>query len=422
MTVRARIFVVCLLLTLAAAPATASALTVGISDQQASAWQDMRLQALGVRYARISVPWDAATSEPAAVQAWLDAVAAAGAQPHVAFEHLRSDRCPGPPCVTPTRTQYRRAVDRFIARFPQVRTYTTWNEANHTTQPVSSDPAMVESYWEELTAACPACTVVAGDVVDSGSYVRFLERFQEAGGAGARLWGLHNYSDVTYGTTSRTDAALAAVTGDLWIEETGGLVTRHDAAGRLLFTASENDAAAAVDQAFAIAKSRARITRMYVYQWKAWPRDTFDAGLVRPDGTARPSYDAMKRNLAALPRWRPPRRGRYGGRAGRRTCGSRCASAAPARAAAGSRSPCASARAAPCERRCGASRRAPTARTPSRRCGSGSPTLCGLACAARCAARSGSRCGRPPWSGSHCPARASATGRAGRSRRSAPCG
>jgi hypothetical protein len=39
---------------------------------------------------------------------------------------------------------------------------------------------------------------------------------------------------------------------------------------------------------------------MYVYQWKAWPTDTFDAGLARPDGTLRPSYSAFQRNLAAL--------------------------------------------------------------------------------------------------------------------------
>ena len=68
----------------------------------------------------------------------------------------------------------------------------------------------------------------------------------------------------------------------------------------MLFSASESDAAAAIDRAFAIATERPRITRMYVYQWKAWPTDTFDAGLARPNGTLRPSYDAFKRDLAAL--------------------------------------------------------------------------------------------------------------------------
>jgi hypothetical protein len=253
-----------------------------------------------VKYARLTVPWDAATSEPVKVQAWLDAVAAAGATPHVAFEHLRSDRCPGSPCVVPSRSAYASAVRAFIAKWPQVKTYTVWNEGNHTSQPVADRPETVAGYWEDLRTACPGCTVVAGDVVDSGSYVRWLERFAAAASPEPALWGLHNYSDVTYGTSSRTDAALAAVSGDLWIEETGGLVARWDSRGRVLFRASESDAATAVDRAFSIATERPRITRMYVYQWKAWPTDTFDAGLARPDGTLRPSYDAFKRDLAAL--------------------------------------------------------------------------------------------------------------------------
>ena len=282
------------------APASASALTVGLSEQQAASWSDARLRALGVHYARLTVPWDAATSEPAKVQAWLDAVAAAGATPHIAFEHLRSDRCPNSPCVVPSRSAYASAVRAFIAKWPQVKTYTTWNEANHGSQPVADRPETVAGYWEELRAACPSCTVVAGDVVDSGSYVRWLEDFAAAASPAPTLWGLHNYSDVTYGTSSRTDAALAAVSGDLWIEETGGLVARWDTRGRVLFSASESDAAAAIDRAFQIATERPRITRMYVYQWKAWPTDTFDAGLARPNGTLRPSYDAFKRDLAAL--------------------------------------------------------------------------------------------------------------------------
>ena len=53
------------------------------------------------------------------MQAWLDAVAAAGMTPHVAFEHRRSDRCPGSPCVVPSRSEYRAAVAAFHARFPQ---------------------------------------------------------------------------------------------------------------------------------------------------------------------------------------------------------------------------------------------------------------------------------------------------------------
>jgi hypothetical protein len=279
--------------------ATARAVVVGLADQAPGAYADARVHALGLRYARLVVPWDAATSQPQAVQAWLAAVAAAGMTPHVAIEHLASDRCPNRPCTTPTAAQYGAAIRRFVALFPQVRTYTTWNEANHVSQPVADDPEAVAAYYDELRAACPGCTIVAGDVLDSGSYRRWLQRFLRASTTTPRLWGLHDYGDVTYGRTSGVDAVLATVPGTLWIEETGGLVSLRNAAGRQTLAVGEATAASAIDRAFAIAAVRPRIARMYVYQWRAKATDRFDAGLVRPDGTTRPSYTALARDLAA---------------------------------------------------------------------------------------------------------------------------
>ena len=288
-------------------PASAAhAATVGLADQQAAAYADPRARALGLRYARLTVPWDAATSQPQAVATWLAAVRAAGMAPHVAFEHLATDRCPQRPCTTPTAAQYGAAVRRFVARFPQVRTYTTWNEANHASQPVADDPEAVAAYYDELRAACASCTVVAGDVLDSGSYRRWLERFLRASATAPRLWGLHDYGDVTYGRTTGVDTVLATVPGALWIEETGGLVALRNTTGRAGFIATEASAASAIDRAFAIAAANPRIGRMYIYQWRANATDRFDAGLVRPDGSARPSYAALARDLAAQRalRWR----------------------------------------------------------------------------------------------------------------------
>jgi hypothetical protein len=284
---------------LLAPAASARAVVVGLADQTPSAYSDARVRAFGLRYARLVVPWDAATSEPQAVQAWLAAVAAAGMTPHVAFEHLAGDRCPGTPCTTPSAGQYGAAIRRFIARFPQVRTYTTWNEANHVSQPVADDPEAVAGYYEQLRAACPGCTIVAGDVLDSGSYRSWLLRFLRASATTPRLWGLHDYGDVTYGRTTGVDTVLATVPGTLWIEETGGLVSLRNAAGRQTLAVGEAAAAKAIDRAFAIAALRPRIARMYVYQWQAKATDRFDAGLVRPDGSVRPSYAALGRDLAA---------------------------------------------------------------------------------------------------------------------------
>src|SRR3954468_8437366 len=100
--------------------------------------------------------------------------------PHIAFEHLRSDRCPDDPCTLPSRARYAAAARAFIARFPQVRTYTTWNEANHQSQPTADAPVAVAGYYDELRAACQSCTIVAADVIDSGSYASWLRRFRSA--------------------------------------------------------------------------------------------------------------------------------------------------------------------------------------------------------------------------------------------------
>ncbi len=281
-------------------PTARAAVTVGLGDQKPAVFADARLRALKLPVARLIVPYDAATSEPQLVDQWLAATAAAGMQPHVAFEHLRSSACPRSPCVVPTRAQYGAAVRAFVARWPQVRTYTTWNEANHASQPVWNRPEAVAGFYDELRAACPGCTVVAGDVVDSGSYVDFLRRLRAAASVDPPLWGLHNYGDVTYGTSTGTDAALAAVGGELWLEETGGIVVLRDQAGRQTLPFDEQRAASGIDQAFALAATRPRITRLYVYQWSATPTSSFDSGLVRPDGALRPSYTALVRNLAAL--------------------------------------------------------------------------------------------------------------------------
>ncbi len=41
---------------------------------------------------------------------------------------------------------------------------------------------------------------------------------------------------------------------------------------------------------------------MYVYQWRAGPADLFDAGVLRPDGSERPSYAAFAAGMRALPK------------------------------------------------------------------------------------------------------------------------
>ncbi len=123
-----------------------------------------------------------------------------------------------------------------------------------------------------------------------------------------RLWGLHNYSDVTRARTTMTDALLALVDGDVWITETGGIVRWAH------WPYDEARARASVERAFAIADAHpGRIPRLYLYQWRASAAEAWDSGLLRPDGTPRPSFAALAERLrprAPAPptaaRWRGP--------------------------------------------------------------------------------------------------------------------
>jgi hypothetical protein len=282
------------------APTAASGLAFGLADQNAAAFGEQRVAALGLREARLIVPWDVMATDPGPVATWLEAVRHAGLRPQVGFGARRGDACPGTPCSTPTPRAYGEAVADFVAAFPEVRRYTTWNEANHATQPTARRPELVAEYYRRLRAVCPTCAVVGADVLDDDarSVRRWLTRFRVRAPR-ARLWGLHDYGDATYGRTSGLRTVLRTVPGHVWINETGGIVRIRDAAGHPTFMATEREAAQAVRRAVRVARSSRRVTAAYIYQWQAHVGDRFDAGLVRPDGASRPSLAALASAMRA---------------------------------------------------------------------------------------------------------------------------
>jgi len=96
-----------------------------------------------------------------------------------------------------------------------------------------------------------------------------------------------------------TKRLLKAVKGDIWLTETGGIVKFVLPDGRTLFPFSESRANTATKRMFELAKGyRKRIKRLYIYHWKQASGDNrFDAGLLRSDGTARPAYTTVRRQL-----------------------------------------------------------------------------------------------------------------------------
>jgi hypothetical protein len=275
-------------------------LIAGISDQRPATFADPRYRSLGLRTARLVVPYDVMATEPATVAAWMSAAAGAGVdEPFVAFGHAKGDQCPEAPCRLPTVAAYAAGVRAFLAAYPQVRLVTPWNEANHVAEPTARRPDRAAAYYDAARAVCRACTLVAADVIDGPGMVAWLRAYRAALREAPPVWGLHDYYDTTYRRTSGLRDMLATVDGDVWLTETGGIVELRDRDGIVRLPLSEARATAAVRLAIRTARRyAARVPRLYVYHWRADAGDRFDAGLVGPDGRARPALGVVRRHLA----------------------------------------------------------------------------------------------------------------------------
>ena len=290
--------------TLLSAPAAASAgLSVaGLSDQRAEQFADARITGLGLTAARLVVRWDAALADPAPVDAWLGAVGARGLDPLIVFNRVPGTRCPSSPCVAPTVEQFAAAFAAFRQRWPQVTTFAPWNEANVRSQPIAGDPRRAAQFYNAMVAACPSCTVLGAELLDSTDAPAYLRAMLPHMASAPRAWGVHNYEDVNHFRTTGTDPLLAAVPGEIWLTEAGGLVRYVDGSGRTTYPFDEQRAARATSFLFDYIQSHPdRITRVYLYGWQASVRqDFFDTYLLRADGAPRPAYDVAAARLAAL--------------------------------------------------------------------------------------------------------------------------
>ncbi len=271
-------------------PGIRDGLDVGIGEQQSAMFTDPRFTALGIRKARLVVSYDAVAVrfEREIVDTWLAAARGAGVEPFITFGHSRVH-----PKKLPSVAEFRTAFAAFRKRYPQVRVYAAWNEINHASQPTSKSPARAAAYYNVVKAGCDGCTVLAGDLLDQPGMTRYLARYRRALHGTPTIWGLHNYADANRFRKTGLRSLLRAVKGDVWLTETGGIV----AFGRN-FPRDDQRAAKATRFVLQLADATPRVTHVYLYNWTgAQPTDRFDAGLIAPDGTARPAYDALKKAL-----------------------------------------------------------------------------------------------------------------------------
>jgi hypothetical protein len=277
------------------AAAPAAALTVGIADNKADMFFDPRFQSSGVKQARISIGWDALSSpwQTEQLDRWLNAARIDGVAPLVSFGHSRTDRR-----SLPTPERYLFEFRRFRARYPWVREFATWNEANHCGEPTCHRPALVAAYYRNLRRECPDCRILAAEVLDMPNMTRWVRSFRRRAGEEPAYWGLHNYIDANRERTIGTRRMLKAVKGHVWFTETGGIVRRSNRR-KVTFPESAKHAARATTFLFKklVPLSR-RVTRVYIYHWNADATPTnWDSALIGPTGRVRPAFRIVERVL-----------------------------------------------------------------------------------------------------------------------------
>lgn len=118
------------------------------------------------------------------------------------------------------------------------------------------------AYYNVVRRECGGCLVVAGDVLDQPGMVRYVRRYKRHLDGEPQAWGLHNYTDVNRFRSSGLRAMLDAVSGEIWLTETGGLVQLAERLSR-----DEHRAARATVYALQLARARPRVTRLYLYNW-----------------------------------------------------------------------------------------------------------------------------------------------------------
>lgn len=294
---------------LALVPATVEARVLTVADQNARTFTDPIWQSLELEHTRANVAWDIATGVPdTRTVAMLDAAQAAGVDVLVTWTPSGAR--------LPTEAEFTRAFLAFRQRWPGIREFATWNEPNLRGTQTNNRPSLVARYYKVMKSRCLRCTVLAPELVDFPSAPKWARRFERAAGRQHIAWGLHNYRDANRFaplSASVTAAMLRAVKGPIWLTETGGIVRF----GQVL-AFDESRAGRATTRVFTLAAlSPKRITRIYLYHWRAPSRQfLWDSGLLSHEGQPRPAFwilaerlgktQAAKRALAARDSAPPP--------------------------------------------------------------------------------------------------------------------
>lgn len=285
-------------------------IAVGLGDQNASMFAAPSYKALKLKKTRYFIGWDTASKPAKLAQA--DAFVRAARKARVkVFMHISDSDFRRNKGKLPSVKEYKRSVGKLVKRYKRlgVREWGVWNEANHDSQSTYRNPKRAAQYFVAMRSICRGCTLVALDVLDQRGVEGYIRRWYAALPGSqrrfAKIVGIHNYSDTNRRRTTGTAGIISevkrrdSVRTAIWLTETGGVVAFGGS-----FPCDEKRAANRIGYMFKLAKKfRRDVKRLYSYNWQGTDCvERFDAGLVRGDGTTRPSYDAFKRGLAGFAR------------------------------------------------------------------------------------------------------------------------
>ncbi|MBW3654294.1 MAG: hypothetical protein KY433_12100, partial [Actinobacteria bacterium] len=153
---------------------------IGIGDQKAEVFDDERLRDLGFGYVRRSVAWNALryADQRAELDDWVAGAQLMGAEPLITL--ARSRTTTGRTYRPPTAVQYLREFLRLRKRYPSVKTWSAWNEANMCGVGTCRKPELVARYYNVIRRNCPGCKVVAADLLDQPNMVVWVRAFRRA--------------------------------------------------------------------------------------------------------------------------------------------------------------------------------------------------------------------------------------------------
>ncbi|HWX75242.1 MAG TPA: hypothetical protein VNZ05_08045 [Solirubrobacteraceae bacterium] len=282
----------------------ASHYLVGIGDEFSQMFSSQLWQQLHTKIARYIAPYDAVTHRDslARVTAWIQAAEEQHEQILVAFYHSEHT-----PTRMPSVSEYAHDVQKFVKRFPRVRQYQAWDEANrgNITHYLSSPSASATArYYQALHRACTTCTVIGLDVLDQsniGPTLTYIAEFKREIGhlrtVMPSIWGLHDYSDVNRLESWRTREVSRALGGVVWLTETGGIV-QFGGAFPNRNGSGLSRAAKVLNYTFNLAGSQGQIRRLYIYNWTGGVNSSrFDAGLTDSRDRPRMGYQVVCHRL-----------------------------------------------------------------------------------------------------------------------------